>query len=388
MRCPKCGFISFDDQVACGKCNIQLDGDYALAFQGTAIRVVPSLFLGSLITPGSRAAEPAMEQEAEENNSSFDLFKELENERLTGRHSGQTQDSDELELTFAESDFTEEHILPQPLASGRELMLDREATSIEFSDSSVLELDEDSSADESSSLLEAAALQVRQGGSEPEQRFLAEEELDLAFPEAADNLDEIDLSDSATMGFGEEDNSANEGNGLLEAAVLQATAGDREPGQSFLENEELDLAPSVSASNLDGIDLSDLMEEEDYSQTSTVGAESAPRNGGAIFDLSDLLTEDGDENDPLRLDTASGDGQAAVVSAEDEELLDLTFAGDEEDDDLLSMDLNLASRPAEEDELDLRLTMDEEENENQVPAAAIEVHLSPSGLSLEKEDEH
>jgi len=48
MRCPKCGYISFDRQKLCGKCSGDLTVA-ALQVQGTGVNIVPPFFLGRIL---------------------------------------------------------------------------------------------------------------------------------------------------------------------------------------------------------------------------------------------------------------------------------------------------------------------------------------------------
>ncbi len=48
MRCPKCGFISFDHLTACNKCGKDI-ADVAAELQGTTIKVEPPMFLSSAL---------------------------------------------------------------------------------------------------------------------------------------------------------------------------------------------------------------------------------------------------------------------------------------------------------------------------------------------------
>lgn len=63
MRCPKCGYTSFDQIAACVKCNHGL-AETAATLNGTAYRVLAPLFLGASLAGAADAADDAYGQEA------------------------------------------------------------------------------------------------------------------------------------------------------------------------------------------------------------------------------------------------------------------------------------------------------------------------------------
>jgi hypothetical protein len=65
MRCPKCGYISFDQEITCGKCSISL-AEINARLIGTGIRVQEMSFLASVI---GQAAQQGLVEEGVE----FDL---------------------------------------------------------------------------------------------------------------------------------------------------------------------------------------------------------------------------------------------------------------------------------------------------------------------------
>ncbi|MEW6220099.1 MAG: hypothetical protein AB1634_11275 [Thermodesulfobacteriota bacterium] len=68
MRCPKCGYISFDDQAACGRCRHDLT-PVLLVLHGTGSLITAPFFLGPLLHPQppeeTMAAEEAYQAEVE-----------------------------------------------------------------------------------------------------------------------------------------------------------------------------------------------------------------------------------------------------------------------------------------------------------------------------------
>ena len=67
MRCPKCGFISFDHLTSCAKCGRDIS-QVAAELQGTTIKVEQPMFLSGALASFSEAGESfeehAMEAEA------------------------------------------------------------------------------------------------------------------------------------------------------------------------------------------------------------------------------------------------------------------------------------------------------------------------------------
>ena len=69
MRCPKCGFISFDHLTSCAKCGKDI-AEVASELQGTSIKVETPMFLGAALAGYSENEdsfeEIAMEDEFDE----------------------------------------------------------------------------------------------------------------------------------------------------------------------------------------------------------------------------------------------------------------------------------------------------------------------------------
>ncbi|MBU4033484.1 MAG: hypothetical protein KKG34_01685 [Proteobacteria bacterium] len=104
MRCPKCGYISFDRQRTCGKCSNSLT---ALAEQldGTTSKAVAPFFLGGVLGRQESAnAEPDYALDEEETLR----LDELEND---------IPQTDEDDLDFAGTPLDEDEFQDQPLPS-------------------------------------------------------------------------------------------------------------------------------------------------------------------------------------------------------------------------------------------------------------------------------
>ena len=79
MRCPKCGFISFDHVASCSKCGRDVS-EVAAELQGTSIQTEMPMFLGTALAAYSEREETfeehAMEAEADE-GIDFSMDEEL-----------------------------------------------------------------------------------------------------------------------------------------------------------------------------------------------------------------------------------------------------------------------------------------------------------------------
>ncbi|MDG4475630.1 hypothetical protein [Thiovibrio frasassiensis] len=105
MRCPKCGYISFDRQRSCGKCSNDLTAA-AEQITGTVSKAAAPFFLGAVLgkkTPAYDEPSPTLYEEEE--TLSLD---ELDAETLP---------TDEEELDFSGVPLNEDDLDEQPLPS-------------------------------------------------------------------------------------------------------------------------------------------------------------------------------------------------------------------------------------------------------------------------------
>lgn len=185
MRCPKCGFISFDDQSTCGKCSHSL-AETAGQLHGTSIHVDSPAFLNPLFERAAGNAEINADAggEAAEEEVALDLSAEGEIEAES--------EAEESGVSFEGLDVSD--LVPEQEESPSGLAMEAEESSAEFSqEDSVLELESEeeyeldlggeSSADEEESPSEEVEgvvdLSVLMGG---------EEEAGAEEPEAAEAL--------------------------------------------------------------------------------------------------------------------------------------------------------------------------------------------------------
>ncbi len=107
MRCPKCGYISFDRQKSCGKCGNDLTA-VAEQIQGTAGKAAAPFFLAAVLgqqTPVYNEQSSALHEDEDEEALVLD---ELEAEAPV---------ADEEELDFAGAPLDEDDLQDQPLPS-------------------------------------------------------------------------------------------------------------------------------------------------------------------------------------------------------------------------------------------------------------------------------
>jgi len=105
MRCPKCGYISFDRQKSCGKCSNDLTA-VAEQLQGTVGKAASPFFLGAILgeqQPYAAESGPALHEEDEP----LDLD-ELEADALP---------ADDDEIDFAGAPLDEDDLNDQALPS-------------------------------------------------------------------------------------------------------------------------------------------------------------------------------------------------------------------------------------------------------------------------------
>jgi len=97
MRCPKCGFISFDHLTSCAKCGRDIS-EVASDLQGTSIKVESPMFLSGALSAlaerGDYFEEHAMEAEPD---AGIDFAMEVE---------GEEEEAPEMASAAADVDFS------------------------------------------------------------------------------------------------------------------------------------------------------------------------------------------------------------------------------------------------------------------------------------------
>jgi hypothetical protein len=366
MRCPKCGFISFDDLVACAKCNFQLEGKNAPSFEGTAIQARHAILLRET-EPGEPELMPAEEQE----DASEGIFQELAAESLGAGLAGQEETQEEFDLSSTE-----------PEGAG-EIDLEPATEEIELP---ILETEKEPSAEEFD-----LSLAEPEGAGEIDLESVAEE-TETPIPET--DKEEIPAIDLSGLGDEEADMKPTE-TGNSEPAEEEALelGVDREAEKAELdlaleedgdpdlpsegETERNEPASSGGASNLDDIDLSGLMGEEEEDEAAAEDTDGESSEG--FFDLADLTAAESTADDILSMET-DGDQEPA----DDEPMLDLAFEKEDEEPATDSFELDSEAGGEDEEMFELRLESEEEDEES---TAASETEIPLSGLSLENEED-
>ena len=139
MRCPKCGFISFDHLTSCAKCGRDVS-ETASELQGTSIKTELPMFLGTALAAYSEREgsfeDQAMESEVdegidfsmEEEGAEEEVVEMAAEEEEAGDFSFDEEAEADISLTEAEAeevDFTleaevEEEVEPEPAADSFE----------------------------------------------------------------------------------------------------------------------------------------------------------------------------------------------------------------------------------------------------------------------------
>ena len=87
MRCPKCGFISFDHLASCAKCGRDIS-EVASELQGTSIKVEAPMFLSGALAALSESEESFEDHAMEaDDGEGIDFDMEMEaDEEEAGEH--------------------------------------------------------------------------------------------------------------------------------------------------------------------------------------------------------------------------------------------------------------------------------------------------------------
>lgn len=331
MRCPKCGFISFDDLVACAKCNFQLEDKNAQPFEGTAIRSRHAISLRLETESEESKLVPA----EEEPDAAEGIYQELAAESLGAGLTGENgSGEEEFDLSLADSEEQGEI----------EMAVTEEAT-------------EEISGPETAEEIPAVDLGSFDDEG-PDRETTDTEEVD---PDGADTEAAVD-------------------NQMEQAGLDLTMEGEVVDMPAEEEAQETEQAQKPAAS-LEDIDLSGLMGEEE------VPAAAEPpegENSDRIYDLSDLMTAEGNVEDALAPE-AEGDQDSTVTS--EGEMLDLTLDEEGGDTPGPSPKPDPEAGPDGEEGLALDLEEQEEESDEQEPSEASEAEMPPSGLSLENEED-
>ncbi len=346
MRCPKCSFISFDQQQSCPKCGADWTG-IVMAYQGTGQKTIPPFFLGAaLSTPaeteasggdvatvaeepreGTAALFEALETESqqiglasEETAAEMPEFDLSLAEETGGEPPGEEfavdlaglggEGQQEIELNIGEEDTTPaEAVDTIDLAEPQE----EETLGIELNLDDLTppapQVEETAGTIDLAEARQEPAGEIELSIEEPATPAAAMEAIDLAEPQEEEAAGAIDLAEARPEPAGEIELSIEE-SAPPAAAVEAIPPAESQEGEEAreLELNLEDLTPPAPraeetvalagpdkqerpapALDLEEIDLSDLIDKK-----SAAGKSSAPHSGAddEIFDLSLLMDDE------------------------------------------------------------------------------------------------
>ena len=203
MRCPKCGFISFDHLASCSKCGRDIS-EVASELQGTSIKVEPPMFLSGALAAFAESEESFEEHAMEDDVAGgIDFNMEMEDEAVE-------MDAAEEDVDFSFEEEVEELDVAPEEDADFEIVEEEEGADI--------------------SLAEAEA----------EEAGIAEEDVDIELEaEAEDTFEELDFM-----------SSVDEEEGGLEFDL-----------EDFIEDSNDDETQTSGDADVEGLDL-DLDDEE------------------------------------------------------------------------------------------------------------------------------
>lgn len=265
MRCPKCGYISFDRQKSCNRCSNDLT-TVAEQFQGTVGKHAAPFFLGAVLGKRESAvAEPDLALREEE--EIFDL-NELEELALP-----EEEDKPDFAASRLDEDNQEEQSLP---SLGLE--------DIDMSDLMSLE-EEETLAQAKESEEEEDSRATPLPSEEPS--LMGDIEFHSPSPDEALNLAEPDslfagfADEAAEFSAAAEDEEIVDLSSLMDFEENSATTADREETQDIFDLSFGDEPDDLHASPEEGKNAS---------------AEAAKKSAGAGGDIADSgLTLENDE---------------------------------------------------------------------------------------------
>ena len=316
MRCPKCGYISFDDRAACSKCSHSLE-ELLEELRGTGIHTdIPNFLAATLAEPDEEETpeielegeEPALEPEAESEGEIAFAIEDEEDEAVTAlagiEEEGKVEGIEEEEEGIAFSFKQEEEVGVEPPAPAPESAPVLEETAEDGPDGVDLALEPETPQEEENQEQEAVAataedplpdLELDLGLEEPEEEGMATAEAE----EPGEDLDA--LVDAAQ----EVEDHSPETTELPAEEPLPELVLDL-PEQGKRAEEEETPPPAVGepaplrdtsdvTAGLEEIDLADLVDStapEGAAVTDEEGEIDIDALEEELFDLADVLEEE------------------------------------------------------------------------------------------------
>ena len=106
MRCPKCGYISYDHLTACAKCGRDVS-ELAAELQGTSIKTEAPMFLSGALGAFSGEEEETFEEQALEADMDEGIDFSMEEEGEDVDFSFEEEGEEEADISLAEAEAEE-----------------------------------------------------------------------------------------------------------------------------------------------------------------------------------------------------------------------------------------------------------------------------------------
>ncbi len=330
MRCPKCGFISFDHLTSCSKCGKEL-AETSDQLKGTSIKSHTSYFLGSVF--GIKSAE--LENRAAGEADAYDADDSIELDIST-----EGPDEDEIDLSGMEVDDEEdsEEAAGIIMPGMEEFSEEDEIPTIslnQFEDTD--KSDEDASEGGIVFSLDESALEIEKQNKEPADEAIAgvapadgesspaaEESHETTPLPKSDNVSAMDKETGLDVM-----SLVTDETGLDLSAFNGDPAGEMESEEFEVdEDDELDDLEGIldnvdeNSAETDTLDLDSIPGEEAAESATEPDLAGLPDNGAIDFDLS---LEDADD-EPAGVSESNFAGE--LTSLPDISELDLTIESD------------------------------------------------------------
>ena len=303
MRCPKCGFISFDQVELCSKCAHDVSKVMG-ELKGTALQTQFSFFLGSVVggrLAGDTAVETPLSEEVEIDSDILGENEEaVEEEQLEIQFDSDEEETGSTDLSLDE-DVTES---PEIDFSGLE---DEES-----GDESVLQEDLDLHDDDLDDDLADLQLSADEDEADPDADLDLESDTDLALgaePESVVEVpDEMERGVKLNIEVDMEDEPDQVEVALDEIDLSDLVIEDEvesdltESGEESGEEEVIEL----EALSLDGME--DQGDPEMFDMSVSGGSEESSEGSSSDEDFGSLALEDNPAIGELKIESASSEG--------------------------------------------------------------------------------
>ncbi len=358
MRCPKCGYISFDHNQICPKCNKDISDEQA-KLNLPAYKIKPPSLLGMLVGSGDESNFGFnMDNGSAVNRAEMDL--DFDDSSTMVDNDGIDFNEDEQELEISLSDDSGEYELPEiNLDDESEEMPEIEFSSgdSDLSDEMTGELDEGidglilSPEKETGDDLEIdlGELSIEDTMDDPGEISFDDS---LAMKDTADDIsleesseDALDIQDISIEDISRDAQKPVEDETAIELDVSDLkinSTGELEinsiPDEVFGIPDQEPEIEAIGNSETDSIEISDLTfdDEEESSQTENETYGSAIEDEEDSLDLSDLTFDEDDEPDDEGESLDLGDLaiEDIDISSDDEEGLDISDLTFDDADDV------------------------------------------------------